>query len=422
MPNDDGRLRPLLAESWSTAPDGLSVTVRIFPNAKFHDGTSVTGALVAEALNRVLPQIMGPAFDDVKQITGVDATTVRFDLRRRSQFILESLETAIQKPGKPGVGTGPYVTAAGTSPAMLKANPAYYRERPSIEQISVTSYPSVRAAWAELLRGNLDMLSEVNIDALDSLQRASNVSVFSYVRHYQYMIVFSPKSAHVQDPLVRRALNAAINRDDIIRVALNGHGVPSTGPVPPEHWALDKAAPRFRFDRNLAKALEGKHLKFTCLVPADSAYERVALAVKEQLAASGVDMEVEDATQEQILRATSNNDYDAVLLDPVSGPTVFRSYRAFYSKVPFNPKPRASALIDDALDRIREAQSDDAYRAGVTALQQAMMDDPPVLFIAWGERARAVSRRFEVPAPEKGRDVLNSIRLWRPSAQGRSAN
>src|SRR6185295_10740461 len=120
-------------------------------------------------------------------------------------------------------GTGPYVTAAGTSPAMLKANPAYYRERPSIEQISVTSYPSVRAAWAELLRGNLDMLSEVNIDALDSLQRASNVSVFSYVRHYQYMIVFSPKSAHVQDPLVRRALNAAINRDDIIRVALNGH-------------------------------------------------------------------------------------------------------------------------------------------------------------------------------------------------------
>src|SRR6185295_1432231 len=167
-----------------------------------------------------------------------------------------------------------------------------------------------------------------------------------------------------------------------IRVALNGHGVPSTGPVPPEHWALDKAAPRFRFDRNLAKALEGKHLKFTCLVPADSAYERVALAVKEQLAASGVDMEVEDATQEQILRATSNNDYDAVLLDPVSGPTVFRSYRAFYSKVPFNPKPRASALIDDALDRIREAQSDDAYRAGVTALQQAMMDDPPVLFIA----------------------------------------
>jgi hypothetical protein len=44
-----------------------------------------------------------------------------------------------------------------------------------------------------------------DIDALDSLQRASNVSVFSYVRHYQYMIVFSPKSPHVQDPVVRRA-------------------------------------------------------------------------------------------------------------------------------------------------------------------------------------------------------------------------
>ena len=44
---------------------------------------------------------------------------------------------------------------------------------------SLQTFPSVRAAWAELLRGQLDMLNEVGIDALDSLETSTSVSVFT---------------------------------------------------------------------------------------------------------------------------------------------------------------------------------------------------------------------------------------------------
>src|SRR5947199_377608 len=47
------------------------------------------------------------------------------------------------------------------------------------------------------------------------------------------------------------------------------------------------------------------------------------------------------------------------------------------------------------------------------SLRIRFTNESPLLFLAWGERARAVSRRFDVPAPEKGRDVLATIRLWR---------
>jgi hypothetical protein len=47
--------------------------------------------------------------------------------------------------------------------------------------------------------------------------------------------------------------------------------------------------------------------------------------------------------------------------------------------------------------------------------QRAMIADPPAIFLAWGERARAVSRRFDVQ-PEPGRDVLGNLRLWKPTA------
>jgi hypothetical protein len=166
----------------------------------------------------------------------------------------------------------------------------------------------------------------------------------------------------------------------------------------------------------LANRLVARHLQFTCLVPADSVYERVALAVKQQLSAASVDMRVVEATQDEIVEAVRTNTYDAVLIDPVAGPTVFRTYRLFSSKVQFSPKPKTSAAIDMALDQIRSATSNSAYSDGVTKFQQAIVDDPPVLFLAWEQRARAVSRRFNVAVPEDGGDILNTLRLWRPGS------
>lgn len=414
-PNEDGQLRPWLAESWATSADGLNVTIKLREHAKFHDGTEVTADMVAETLRKDLPPFLGPAFEDIGEIAAAGPLQVRITLRRPSRFVLEALETPVQEIGKSSVWTGPYVvTNSSTTSPELRANADYYLGAPAINRVTITPFPSVRTAWAELLRGNLDMLYEVSLDALDSLEGASDIAVYSYVRHYQYMIVFSSQARSLQSSEVRRELNAVIDREAIVRDALSGHGVASTGPVPARHWALQKNAPKFELRHDLARQLAARHLRFTCLVPADSVYERVALAIKQQLAAASVEMTVQDATQEQVIAAMKANSFEAVLGDIISGPTLFRLYRHWYSPIAPVPKPIASQAVDDALDRIRHAGSDEQYRIGVSAFQQAMLDDPPAIFIAWGERARAVSKRFVVTAPEQ-RDILNTLRLWRPS-------
>jgi len=72
--------------------------------------------------------------------------------------------------------------------------------------------------------------------------------------------------------------------------------------------------------------------------------------------------------------------------------------------------------IDRALDRIRNATSDDVYRDAVRNFERVASDDPPAVYLAWGERARAVSKRFAVPAGDPGRDVLATLRLWKPAS------
>ncbi len=411
---EDGQIHPWLADSWTMSPDRLTITLRLRSNAFFHDGSPVTASTVADSLQTALARTPGSVKEDVDTIlAGQNEVSIR--LKRPSPFVLESLETVIQRPGHAGIGTGSFALVPGI-PSELKAFDRYYIKKPGIDRITATAYPSVRAAWADLLRGNVDMLWDVDTESLDSLRGSNDVAVFSYVRHYQYLITFAPHARSLESAEVRRELNAAVDRAALVRTALGGHGVPSTGPVPPRHWALEATAPRVRFDPAIAKALPPRHLTFTCLVPADATYERIALAVKQQLAAADVDMRVQEKAPQEILDLFQRGEFDAVLIDPVSGPSLFRAYRQFHSDAQFNPKPRTSPLIDAALDRVRYAASDDEYRAGVTAFQRAIVDDPPALFLAWGERARAISRRFDVPPPPAGFDVLSTIREWRPAS------
>jgi hypothetical protein len=80
----------------------------------------------------------------------------------------------------------------------------------------------------------------------------------------------------------------------------------------------------------------------------------------------------------------------------------------------------ANARVDAALDTIRRSLTDEEYKRGVSAFHQAIVEDPPAIFLAWNERARAVSRRFAVPTTEPNIDILGSLRLWRPVGGGRA--
>jgi hypothetical protein len=56
--------------------------------------------------------------------------------------------------------------------------------------------------------------------------------------------------------------------------------------------------------------------------------------------------------------------------------------------------------------------TDEEYGRAVLGFQQAVLDDPPAVFLAWNERARAVSGRFKVPVLEPKTDILGTLPQW----------
>ena len=429
-PGEDGRLQPWLAESWTTGPDGRSLRVKIRSGVKFHDGQPFDAQAVTTLLPAALRVSMGPELFKGIQVEASGPQTVDIRFQQPPVFLTEALEAQIRKPGATVIGTGPFMVPPGST-SELRANKDYYLGPPTIDRITIQTFPSVRAAWAEMLRNNIDMLYDVGLDALESMEAAKNVSVYTFIRKFQYFIALNSQSTALRSAKVRQALNMAVDSEAVARVALNGHGLPSKGPFWVRHWALAPDLRWFTYDPERAAATlnesrgangRGPKIEFTLLVPPDAVNERIALEVKRELEPVGVALNVEAVSLDRLIQAIATRDYDAALMEGNSGPTLFRPYQLWRSGGTFNPGGLGNATVDAAFDRLRASESEEGYRLAAAGVQKAFMDDPPVIFLAWTERARAVSKRFNV-AKDPGRpDILGTMRLWTPATAERRAS
>lgn len=410
--NDDGRPAPALVEEWKVSSDGLRVSLRLRRNVNFHDGTPLAASTVRDVLLRDLPAALGPAYEDIDQIRATSESEVVFVMKQRSALLLEGLDVSIDSARTTSGGTGAFVLVRDAdTDAEMTANDSYWGGRPAIERVVFRKYPSLRSAWADLLRGEVDVLYEVGADALASLERSKHVNIIKVHRPYAFVIVLNQRLRSLGDSSLRRELNRAIDRQALLDHVFGGSGAPSEGPVDPRHWAYDDRAPRFHYR---PRALDAYGLTFHCIVP-DPAYERLALAVQKQLAEVGVKMQLDLMSVDDAFSRVNKGDFEAMLADVVIGPPLVRPYLFWHSRGPHNWGSYSSPAVDPALDQIRHAPDDATYKAGVSAFQRAIVDDPPAIFLVSSQRAMAVSTRFVVPS-DPGRDILSTLWRWQPRA------
>lgn len=408
----DGRVTPNIVDAWTPSSDRRTWVFHIRPGVTFHDGTPLTSLMTRDILRAQMPNILGTASRNVVSIEATADDTISVTLREPSTFLLESLELPVERgtPAEP-IGTAAFHLSAHTpTEVRLTKNAHYHSGTPAIDQIELKQYDSLRSAWADLLRGQVDMLYDVAVDAQEFLQPSSHTRVYNYLRPYSNAVLFNMGHPTLKDVNVRRALNSAIDRAALVSGVLKGHGEPSTGTVWPYHWAYDRNAPSFTY---APQALE-KPFEFTCLF-VDASQELLALAVQQQLKEIGITMHLESVTVAAFGERLASGKWDAFMADTAIGPTLLRAYQFWHTGSPTNYGRYSSAAVDAAFDAIERAADDTAYRAGVASLQRAIVEDPPAIFLTWSERARAVSTRFDVPV-EPGRDILGTLRLWRPIA------
>ncbi len=422
----NGRPQGRLIDSWGALDNGPGLRLHVRGGVTFHDGKPLTAPLVRDVLRRTLARN--------RNIASIEATgeDIAIRLHQPDSFLLADLNfVSVLAPWNNDIGTGAFKFVTRSRTPTLEAFKGYYRGAPTIDRVEFQTYPSQRAAWAAMMRGQADLLHEVSRDAVEFVEEESEVKAYSSTRGFYLAFVFNLHHPELRKPEVRQAISEAVDRAALIKDAMRGRGLPADGPIWPYHWAYSAPAHTHSFNPEAARLrlasaglAEVRHdsastmpsrLRLRCLYYAeDSRFDRIAMVLQRQLSQIGVDVEMEPAKAEEFQDRVATGKFDAFLNEMTSGRSLSWLRRFWHSPEPGSPTLFDSGYVaaDAAIDAIRRAQSDDETRNAVAELQRVLYDDPPAVFLVWPQITRAVDTHFRVPDSEVT-DILGTIWQWR---------
>ncbi|WP_245613973.1 ABC transporter substrate-binding protein [Knoellia sinensis] len=303
-----------LAKSQPTASaDGLTWTVQLRDGAKFSDGSPVTAEDVAHSFTRVLqpadpaaPPLMQGFISFIESVTAKDDTTAEFKLKSPFALFPERIavikivpkaKTADAEASKAfdtaPIGSGPFKldSASKESGLKLSKNPNYNGSKVAkVETLTLNTTTEASARVADLEGGRVQAIEQVPYLNVDSLKGKYNVEEKQAFN--QVFLMFNNSAAPFNDKRVRQALHYAIDKDSVIKTALNGFGTPASSYLDEGNANYQKAATVYNYDVAKAKALLAEagasNLKFTLDTTDNAIVKDVAPLLVEAWKAIGV--------------------------------------------------------------------------------------------------------------------------------------
>lgn len=267
----EGELIPWLASDWEVSDDGLTYTFTLRDDVVFHDGTPMTAADVKFSLERFAdPEIMPYAFliASLDTIETPDDHTVVVNFSKPAPIFLSGMGLAHIVPASIGdqpndyldakaIGTGPFTLESRSvgQGFELKRFDDYWGDKSGFAGVDVKVIADSNARVSALRSGQADFVVPVPSQNADQLE--SKFTVESTIDSNTVGIGFDLKSPGeagvVADQDVRRAMDLAIDREAIVKTALNGFAEVHGG-IAPQNPGNDQV-PAVEYDPDEAKKL-----------------------------------------------------------------------------------------------------------------------------------------------------------------------
>ncbi len=288
--NDKSEIVPNLAESWKVSDDGRTYTFKIRDNVTFQEPYkrrlvaqdfvySLTRALKAPVALTYLGDIVGSdelAHEKATTLAGVKAPddhTLQITIKKRKPYFLGMLtypcayavcREAIEKNGgkfdeKTMVGTGPFKLKEYRSgySVSLVANKEYHGGAPLLDGIERPILTDTNARQTKYESGGTDM-TDVQRSDLDRIK--GNPELNGQLKEFQRAAIWylgmNPKAYKpFADRRVRRAFAMAVDKDQLIRLALKGAATRAEGVLPPGLPGYDEKLVGLKYDPAAAAKL-----------------------------------------------------------------------------------------------------------------------------------------------------------------------
>ncbi|HAJ95455.1 MAG TPA: hypothetical protein DCP02_04385 [Actinobacteria bacterium] len=238
---------PGLATSWEISDDGLTWTIYLRENVKFHDGSIFDAESVKHNLERVSER-WPDRFGSIKLIDIVDEYTIMVEHNEPFAPFIYCLAwpgaamispDAIDEEGKVTgpIGTGPFkrVEWVPDDKLVLERNEDYWGGMPKLEKVTLKCIPDANTRMIALEAGEIDMIIDTggvlpeHVVMLETRPEIEVLAIDGAVPHYMSL---NTNKAPFDDIKVRKAIMYAIDPESIIQYALESHGKLMTSITP----------------------------------------------------------------------------------------------------------------------------------------------------------------------------------------------
>jgi peptide/nickel transport system substrate-binding protein len=320
-------LRPRLALSWSN-PSDTEWRFVLRDGVVFHDGRLFGAEDVKATLDRARRLVEGFVTEsdihDISAVRILDARTVSVTTRRPRPLLLTRLTRLLILPRDTEdsevfepVGTGPWVFEGGSTgpsgePIRGRRFERYWGDVPEAAEMRIEAEPDETGREEALLSG-ADVVAPFPRSALDASGRSRGP--FRVVRRPTLTTVFlslrvAPGFRGTQSPFrdvrLRRAVSLALDRERLVREALDGDGTPLWQLAPPGIVGyaerISGGGPDVEEARRLV-AEAGFPGGLSSRIHADPTRERVAREVARQLEPAGIRLEVVVESWDDLFRS-----------------------------------------------------------------------------------------------------------------------
>lgn len=476
---------PGLAESWTMAPDGRTSNIKLRENLKFSDGDALTTDDVIFTLASIYDERTGsPAFRDAMLVDGKTIEAKKVSDREMQLIFPKPVASSepylvnlgilpshildadlkagkfaeawkINAPPSTIVSSGPFIVESATpgENIVYARNPNYWRkdeagvQLPYLDQFTLEVVPDANNTFVRLSQSTLDIADRIRptdfneITKAAGAARAFDVGPGLGIDHLWFNLNSADpggkplanqvKRGWFSNKLFRAAIAAAIDRESITKITLQGMASPLYGFVSPanKNWLSPKLE-KIEYSLGNADAMlkeagfkkggtaeapilldaENRPVEFSLIVPAENEPRKlIAAVIQQDLAKLGIKMEIapiEFAAVNE--RWTKTYDYDAILLGLSQTDTEPSSYSNFLlssaSSHQWQPKQKSPVTEWEArVDALFAAQaielSEERRKEHFTQIQKIFRDELPVIPISARHILSASNSRVANLAP-----------------------
>jgi len=259
-PDTDGTFLPCIAESWAIEQGGLVYIFTLREGVRFHDGNVVNAQDVKFSLDTVIASGTAP-FTQIQEVIIQNSSEIKIVLETPDPNYLPYMTVGIVKADNPDrernvIGTGPFYIESYTPQRDLvlrKFEDYWQPDLPGLDTVTIVFFANYETLMIAIRAGTIDGANLTG--SLTAQLDQNNFDIFDSYSAAVQLLALNNAAPHLNNILVRKALNYGIDVQGIIDAAFFGSGTPSGSPVIPGLSAYYEPYLDYPYDPGNARAL-----------------------------------------------------------------------------------------------------------------------------------------------------------------------